>query len=202
MPNVSDITEHLTLNRRNCSHCGSRLVRKAREVLKDWRARKYCDAHCRARHAKAVEPATRFAKYVDRSAGRGPHGDCHEWIGHLNSKGYGRLRVGNKMMLAHRFAWLEAHGNLPDELDVCHKCDNPLCVRVGHLFLGTHEDNMRDMAAKGRAHAPQGADHYNYRITSALRQRIAADTRSRAEVAAEYEVSRGYVSALRRLARV
>jgi len=59
-------------------------------------------------------------------------------------------------MFAHRVAWVLVHGPIPDGLDVLHRCDNRRCVHTepngdGCLFLGTHQDNMADMAAKGRA---------------------------------------------------
>ena len=57
-------------------------------------------------------------------------------------------------MQASRFAWLVTKGEIPDGLFACHKCDNPKCVNPDHLFLGTHQDNMDDMWAKGRGVIP------------------------------------------------
>jgi hypothetical protein len=79
---------------------------------------------------------------------------CHEWQGQTNSHGYGVLRIGSvtdgsrRMARAHRIAWFLAYGETPDVL--CHRCDNPRCCNVAHLFAGTKADNTRDMVQKGR----------------------------------------------------
>ncbi len=79
------------------------------------------------------------------------HGEgCWEWIGHKNPAGYGIAFHEGKQKLAHRIVWMTEHGQIPAGMQVCHRCDNPSCVRPDHLFLGTNMDNARDMAAKGR----------------------------------------------------
>lgn len=79
---------------------------------------------------------------------------CWEWIGGRRKKkydGYGVFSKNNYPHRAHRIAWMLKHGQIPNGLWVLHKCDNPCCVRPSHLFLGTHQDNMDDMARKGRS---------------------------------------------------
>lgn len=93
-----------------------------------------------------------------------PHlGNCHLWTGSKNSKGmgYGRTWAGGKTLYTHRTSYVIHFGEIPDDKLVLHKCDNPLCVRKEHLFLGTHEDNMADMKMKNRA-APLRSDILKY----------------------------------------
>lgn len=94
----------------------------------------------------------RFNAKVNRRRGQGPTGTCWEWNGWKDKNAqYGRFRIGPDVLLAHRVSFaLNNGGTVPNKLDVLHSCDNPSCVRASHLFLGTHLDNMRDAARKGR----------------------------------------------------
>ena len=91
---------------------------------------------------RATEPS--FDERVDRSAGPGA---CWPWTGPRHSAGYGLFR----RQYAHRLALESALGRpLGSGMEACHSCDNPPCCNPAHLFEGTHQDNVRDMAAKGR----------------------------------------------------
>lgn len=76
---------------------------------------------------------------------------CWEWQSSKCSTGYGKFSTVERTNdYAHRLAWVFTYGAIPKGLHVCHHCDNPPCVNPNHLFLGTHQDNMRDRELKGR----------------------------------------------------
>lgn len=77
-------------------------------------------------------------------------GSCWYWTKSLNEDGYGRIRAGNQMRLAHVVSFELFHGPVPEGHEVRHTCHNRACVNPVHLVSGTHQDNMDDMVAAGR----------------------------------------------------
>lgn len=76
---------------------------------------------------------------------------CWFWTAGCNGGGRGYFSLShNKSVIASRYAWQITNGKIPKYLFVLHKCDNGKCVNPAHLFLGTHDDNMRDMVEKNR----------------------------------------------------
>ena len=110
-----------------------------------WDTPQLREAHLAARKRPLVD---RLAKFRTNTASTE---DCWGWSGCHNGVGYAYLRIDKKLRLATHVA-LEVDGRPRPGEDyfACHKCDNPICTNPAHLFWGTHSDNMKDAASKGR----------------------------------------------------
>ena len=100
-----------------------------------------------------MRTAAKFWAKVRRGDG------CWEWTGAKSSSGYGSMDWFGRSTLPHRVSWRLRRGRIPRRKCVLHKCDNRICVRPSHLFLGTYRDNLHDAIRKGR-HKPQRAEKH------------------------------------------
>lgn len=126
--------------------------------------------------------------------------NCHYFTGSTRN-GYGEIYYNGKRHYAHRVAWELVNGPIPKGQLVCHRCDNPLCCRVSHMFLGSITDNINDMWRKGRGkNAPfeRGEKQWNSKmVPDQVRDiRNKATTQSQASIAREYGMSTPGINAI------
>ena len=88
-----------------------------------------------------------------------PNTGCHLWTAGLNGAGYGAYWYEGRQEVASRWIWIKNNGPIPPGMQVLHKCDQPLCVNIDHLFIGDNAMNMADKVSKGRQSAVQGSAH-------------------------------------------
>jgi hypothetical protein len=74
-----------------------------------------------------------------------------------------QINIGGVRVYAHRFSYEYFFKMDIRNVEVCHHCDNPICVNPGHLFAGSHADNGLDMSSKGRAE--RGEDRWAAKLT-------------------------------------
>ena len=129
---------------------------------------------------------------------------CWLWTASKLKSGYGMFGMdSNRPTLAHRASWIVFCGDIPEGMNVCHKCDNPSCVNPEHLFLGTQYDNLHDMINKGRfVHkAHYGTENGRAKLdeikVAEIRRQLLTKQSTPIELAEKYLVS---ASAIRRIA--
>jgi hypothetical protein len=121
---------------------------------------------------------------------------CWTWTGCTNKIGRPFFNLDGRIVLAYRVAYELMNGPIPVGLFVCHHCDNSICVRPSHLFVGSNQDNMTDMVRKGRyqkrVNLPKGSAIKTSKLTEAQVAEIKAALKakpSQPQLARQYGVS-------------
>ena len=108
-------------------------------------------------------------KYIDKILNKleyNPENNCWEWIGCLNSKGYGQISVNNKDLLVHRIIYEYIHGPTTKEKPfVLHQCDNRRCCNPTHLYSGTHQNNQQDRVKRNPKSWAKGEKQHLSKLT-------------------------------------
>lgn len=141
---------------------------------------------------------TALANRMEENSIGEPNSGCLLWTGAYFTKGYGCLTLPVKPwknVRAHRAAWEVENGPIPDGMLVLHKCDTRGCIRPDHLWLGTNDENMADMAAKGRA--VKGEQLHNAKLKESDIPQIRADCRRHEDIAADFGISDSVVWAIK-----
>lgn len=120
---------------------------------------------------------------------------CWYWTSHTNEFGYGCVFFNGKKRLAHRVNYELLRRHIPVGLMACHTCDNPSCINPDHIFLGTMNDNMKDMIKKGRSPNNRGDRNPSRKLNSkqvmairSLKPRMTLN-----EIAKKFDVTKGHV---------
>lgn len=84
-----------------------------------------------------------------------PNTGCRLWTGAQSGScgKYGHLKVRGKFRKAHRLAWENENGSIPEGMEVDHACDQTLCIEVAHLRLLTPYDNKMRSNGMGARYA-------------------------------------------------
>lgn len=138
-------------------------------------------------------------------AGKFSGGKCWEWPMSKNIEtGYGQFRISSnppKTASAHRVSYSIFNGEIPDDFQVLHICDNRRCFNPQHLRIGKQIDNVVDMWVKGRngkTGAKHGEENAQAKLTLEAAIEIRSSSLSSKELALKFNVTSTTINKLRR----
>lgn len=83
-------------------------------------------------------------------------GSCELWTGTLCKQGYGRIKMGDKMVSVHRLIWEREHGEIPDGMEIDHICHRRNCMVVEHMRLATRAQQNANLNGAKRSNRSTG----------------------------------------------
>jgi hypothetical protein len=122
---------------------------------------------------------------------------CWLWTDHRDKYGYGKIRIGKKMFLAHRISYELHFGEVPKGKEIMHKCDNPPCCNPFHLCTGSHIENCQDRTAKRRNLLFSGSKNGNAKLNSEQVMKIRSLSLPLENIAKEFSISITQVKRIR-----
>jgi len=97
----------------------------------------------------------KYARFFWDNVSKEPHATgCWLWMGGRDKNGYGYYCSGGSVRCAHRVAYEQLVGTIPEGLHIDHLCRNPSCVNPEHMEPVTLLENLqrgRDRAAADKA---------------------------------------------------
>lgn len=144
---------------------------------------------------KPIPPQVRFNKFVSKTK---TDKGCIEWLGAKTPTGYGVFHMPYGTIQAHRLVMIFAGMDPSKGTHVLHSCDNPACVNIEHLREGSHAENMRDMANRGRSKPSvlKGQNHPKSKLTEHQAIEIlkrSKDGEGQRALAREFSVNQGTI---------
>ncbi len=96
-------------------------------------------------------------------------------------------------------AWILANGEIPADMLLLHKCDNPGCVNPNHLTPGTNQENMTDKTTKGRVSSVgmHGEKHPMSKLTSKQAEEIRLSKETGAILSERFGVTESQISKIK-----
>ena len=164
-----------------CKHCGKESFIIPSRIKY---GATFCNRKCYNAYRKSIPRSEIFWNRVEKTD------SCWMWKACTN-KVYGIFFPAKKeRWYAHRYSYFLSFGKIPENMSVLHKCDTPLCVNPEHLFIGTQQDNMKDMKNKNRGVKGETQGGAKLKENDIIEIRKKALTMTHAEICKSYNVNR------------
>lgn len=141
-----------------CENCGKEFCKRPYDIKS--KQHHFCSRECNTKYQ--VRKFKKDIEYYINDNG------CHICTSHcFNHSGYPLIRNKGKKMIMSRYIYELNYGKIPKGMCVLHSCDNPNCINIEHLRIGTHQENMQDKVIKGRATSVCGCKSGMAKLTEA-----------------------------------